>query len=46
MIEDARKVKVMRVNEWWKDTGRPDDLLEANQLVLDDIEIKVEGRGL
>jgi glucose-1-phosphate thymidylyltransferase len=28
------KVSVLRVNGWWKDTGHPDDLLEANELVL------------
>jgi glucose-1-phosphate thymidylyltransferase len=29
---------VQRVQGWWKDTGRPEDLLEANQLVLNDLE--------
>jgi len=28
------KVSVLRVSGWWKDTGHPDDLLEANELVL------------
>lgn len=28
------KVAVRRVEGWWKDTGRPQDLLEANDLVL------------
>jgi len=28
------KVSVLRVDGWWKDTGHPDDLLEANELVL------------
>ena len=27
-------VSVLRVDGWWKDTGHPDDLLEANELVL------------
>lgn len=32
------KIKVERVRGWWKDTGKPEDLLEANQLVLSDVE--------
>jgi len=26
------------VSNWWKDTGRPEDILEANQLFLSEIE--------
>jgi glucose-1-phosphate thymidylyltransferase len=29
---------VQRVQGWWKDTGKPEDLLEANQLILNEIE--------
>ncbi len=28
------KVSVLRLDGWWKDTGHPGDLLEANELVL------------
>jgi len=28
---------------WWIDTGRPDDMLEANDLVLEELEPKIEG---
>ncbi len=32
------------VTGWWKDTGRLEDLLEANRLILDTLESRVEGR--
>ncbi len=32
--EEHRTVAVRHVEGWWKDTGRPEDLLEANDLVL------------
>lgn len=28
---------------WWKDTGKPEDLLEANQLILSDLKSEVRG---
>ena len=31
------------VKGWWKDTGRPEDILEANHLLLDDIERRIDG---
>jgi glucose-1-phosphate thymidylyltransferase len=30
----GRKLAVEQVEGWWKDTGRPEDLLEANQRIL------------
>jgi cysteinyl-tRNA synthetase len=32
------------VRGWWKDTGQLDDMLEANRLVLEDIERRIEAR--
>jgi glucose-1-phosphate thymidylyltransferase len=43
LLDDGRKVMVQRVDGWWKDTGKPEDFLEANQLVLADIEGSIEG---
>ena len=28
---------------WWKDTGKLEDMLEANRLILETIERRVEG---
>lgn len=43
LIDDGKRVKAQPVSGWWKDTGRPEDLLEANQLVLSDLRSKLEG---
>lgn len=37
------KVRADVVEGWWKDTGKPEDILEANHLVLDDLVPRVEG---
>jgi len=43
LIEDGHEVQASGVKGWWKDTGKPGDLLHANHLVLDEIERKIEG---
>jgi glucose-1-phosphate thymidylyltransferase len=43
LIENGRTVKYGRVEGWWKDTGRPEDLLDANRLILEDIKSINEG---
>ncbi|MEM3191242.1 MAG: sugar phosphate nucleotidyltransferase [Candidatus Parvarchaeota archaeon] len=43
LLEENKRIAVQRVNGWWKDTGKPEDLLEANQLVLADIKSSIEG---
>ena len=32
--ESGKKVRVQHVEGWWKDTGRPEDLLDANERIL------------
>jgi len=43
MLTDGKRVEVQEVNGWWKDTGKPEDLLEANQLVLSDLSSSILG---
>jgi glucose-1-phosphate thymidylyltransferase len=43
LIEDGREVQSEVVSGWWKDTGQLADMLEANRLVLEEIEPRIEG---
>jgi glucose-1-phosphate thymidylyltransferase len=43
LIENNFKVHSDIVNGWWKDTGKPEDILEANQLILDELEPHNDG---
>jgi glucose-1-phosphate thymidylyltransferase len=43
LIDGGQRVESHRVSGWWKDTGQLDDMLEANRLVLEDLERRVEG---
>ena len=43
LLEQGGKITHHIVKGWWKDTGRPEDILEANQLVLKDLKNSVKG---
>jgi len=43
LLENGYNVGHRFVKGWWKDTGAPEDILEANRLVLD--ELKPETKG-
>jgi glucose-1-phosphate thymidylyltransferase len=43
LVDAGSRVEPHIVEGWWKDTGRLDDMLAANRLVLDTIEVRVEG---
>ncbi len=43
LVENDYKVFPYIHRGWWIDTGRPGDMLEANSLVLEELEPKVEG---
>ena len=37
LLDRGRRVGFSEATGWWKDTGKPEDLLEANRVVLDQI---------
>ncbi len=43
LVDKGSRVEPHIVKGWWKDTGRLEDMLAANRLVLDTIENRVEG---
>jgi glucose-1-phosphate thymidylyltransferase len=43
LIDRGLEVRPHIVDGWWKDTGKLEDMLEANRLVLDRIERRVDG---
>jgi glucose-1-phosphate thymidylyltransferase len=38
LLDNNYKVKYKEITGWWKDTGKPEDLLEGNQLLLNNIQ--------
>ena len=43
LVDGGKRVESHVVRGWWKDTGRLDDMLEANRLILETIERRVDG---
>ena len=43
LVDSSRRVEPHIVRGWWKDTGRLEDMLAANRLVLDTIERRIDG---
>ena len=43
LIDSGYRVKPHVVEGWWKDTGKLEDMLEANRLVLETITRSIEG---
>jgi glucose-1-phosphate thymidylyltransferase len=43
MVDAGRRVEPHIVRGWWKDTGRLEDMLEANRLILDNLSERIEG---
>jgi glucose-1-phosphate thymidylyltransferase len=43
LVDGGQRVEPHIVRGWWKDTGRLEDMLEANRLILDNLTGRVEG---
>lgn len=43
LIDHGHRVEAHVIDGWWKDTGRLEDLLEANRMMLEDLEARVDG---
>ncbi len=43
LLDHKYKISYSEITGWWKDTGKPYDLLEANRLILDNITPKENG---
>jgi len=43
LVDDGLRVEPHVVKGWWKDTGRLEDMLAANRLVLDTIQTRLDG---
>jgi len=43
LLEGGYNVGYKFVKGWWKDTGSPEDILESNRLILDEVERRMEG---
>lgn len=43
LLDDGYKIDSHVVEGWWKDTGKPEDILEANRLVLENTQRSING---
>src|SRR5512132_204662 len=43
LVDTGKRVEPHVVRGWWKDTGRLEDMLEANRLILDTIVTRLDG---
>lgn len=43
LVDQGYQVEPHLVTGWWKDTGRPSDVLDANRLMIETVESTVQG---
>ena len=46
LVDQGKRVVAHTVRGYWKDTGKPDDLLDANRLVLSQVQRSIKGEVL
>ena len=46
LIDQELEISYSEITGWWKDTGKPMDLLEANRLVLDNLKSNYVDQGI
>lgn len=44
LIEEGYRVRYSLVEGWWKDTGKPEDILDANHMILDNLKAENKGK--
>ena len=44
LIDNGYRVSSQQITGYWKDLGQPEALLEGNRLVLEDIEVRLDGQ--
>jgi glucose-1-phosphate thymidylyltransferase len=43
LLDKKKRVTYSEITGWWKDTGKPQDILEANRLVLENLIPRMDG---
>jgi glucose-1-phosphate thymidylyltransferase len=43
LIDHGRRVEAHVIDGWWKDTGKLEDMLEANRMVLSGLQRRIDG---
>jgi glucose-1-phosphate thymidylyltransferase len=43
LIDHGYKISFSEITGWWKDTGKPEDILEANRLILENTTGRIHG---
>jgi glucose-1-phosphate thymidylyltransferase len=43
LLEHGYEIRAEMITGWWKDTGKQEDLLEANRIMLDDVRTTIRG---
>ena len=43
LLDHGHSISYSEITGWWKDTGKPDDILEANRLILEHMTPRIDG---